>query len=38
MLGVTTALTTGRVMADLLVRGRASVDLSPFDPARFAPR
>jgi D-amino-acid dehydrogenase len=38
MLGVTTALTTGRMMADLLVRGRASVDLSPFDPARFAPR
>jgi len=38
MLGVTTALTTGRVMADLLVRGHASVDLSPFDPARFARR
>ncbi len=38
MLGVTTALTTARLMADLIVRGSASVNLSALDPGRFASR
>jgi D-amino-acid dehydrogenase len=38
MLGVTTALTTARLMAGLIVRGSNSVNLSAFDPGRFASR
>jgi D-amino-acid dehydrogenase len=38
MLGVTTALTTARLMSDLIVRGSASANLSAFDPGRFASR
>jgi D-amino-acid dehydrogenase len=38
MLGVTTALTTARLMADLIVRGSTSVRLSALDPGRFASR
>ena len=36
MLGVTTALTTATLMADLIVDGRTAVDLRAIDPARFA--
>ncbi len=35
MLGVTTALTTARLMSELIVRGRASANLSALDPGRF---
>ncbi len=38
MLGVTTALTTAQLMADLIVRGTTSASLSPLDPGRFASR
>jgi D-amino-acid dehydrogenase len=38
MLGVTTALTTARLMSDLIVRGSTSVNLSALDPGRFASR
>ena len=38
MLGVTTALTTARLMSDLIVQGRTSVSLSALDPGRFASR
>lgn len=36
MNGVTLAPMTGAVIADLMVRGQADLDLTPFDPARFA--
>ncbi len=36
MLGITLAPATGVAMADLMVRGRADLDLTPFDPGRFA--
>jgi D-amino-acid dehydrogenase len=35
MLGVTSALTTAASIADLITTGRATLDLTPFDPARF---
>jgi D-amino-acid dehydrogenase len=38
MLGVTTALTTARLMSDLIVRRSTSVNLSALDPGRFASR
>lgn len=36
MLGITLAPVTGAVIADLMVRGSAGLDLAPFDPGRFA--
>ena len=36
MLGITLAPVTGAVIADLMVRGRTGLDLTPFDPGRFA--
>lgn len=38
MLGITLAPATGAAIADLMVRGRADVDLAPFDPGRFTRR
>ncbi len=35
MLGVTLAPSTGHALAELMVHGRSSIDLTPFDPARF---
>ena len=35
MLGITLAPVTGAVIADLMVRGSADLDLTPFDPGRF---
>jgi len=35
MMGVTLAPSTGRVMAELMLEGSASVDLKPFSPSRF---
>ena len=35
MLGITLAPVTGAVIADLMVRGTAGRDLTPFDPGRF---
>jgi D-amino-acid dehydrogenase len=37
MLGITLAPVSGRIVADL-VDGRSEIDLTPFDPARFARR
>src|SRR5690349_15885665 len=34
-LGLTQAATTGRLVSDLIVRGAAPIDLSPYDIARF---
>jgi hypothetical protein len=34
-LGVTSALVTGTVIADLFERGQSAVDLGAFDPGRF---
>lgn len=36
MLGVTLAPSTGHALAQLLLEGRPEIDLTPFDPARFA--
>jgi D-amino-acid dehydrogenase len=36
MLGVTSALTTANLIADLITNGGSAIDLSPFDPARFS--
>eukprot|EP00746_Dinoflagellata_sp_MGD_P013552 gnl/MRDRNA2_/MRDRNA2_129321_c0_seq1.p1 gnl/MRDRNA2_/MRDRNA2_129321_c0~~gnl/MRDRNA2_/MRDRNA2_129321_c0_seq1.p1 ORF type:complete len:386 (-),score=68.33 gnl/MRDRNA2_/MRDRNA2_129321_c0_seq1:27-1184(-) len=36
--GITWAPITGKVMAELVIDGKASIDLSAFDPARFARR
>ena len=36
MLGVTLAPSTGHALAQLLLEGRSEIDLTPFDPARFA--
>jgi D-amino-acid dehydrogenase len=36
MLGITLAPVTGAVIADVMVRGTADLDLTPFDPGRFA--
>ena len=38
MLGVTLAPATAVALAELMVTGRRSAALSPFDPARFLPR
>ncbi len=38
MLGITLAPATGAAVADLMVRGRADLDLAPFDPGRFTRR
>jgi D-amino-acid dehydrogenase len=38
MLGITAAVTTATVVADLMTRGQSVVDLSPFDPGRFIGR
>jgi len=38
MLGVTGAITTAALIAELIERGRTDVDLSPFDPGRFVAR
>jgi glycine/D-amino acid oxidase-like deaminating enzyme len=38
MLGVTGALATATLIADLIERGRTDLDLSPFDPGRFVAR
>ncbi len=38
MLGLTLAPVTGRVIADVLLRGATDIDLSPFAPDRFARR
>ena len=38
MLGVTSAVTTARLVADLITDGHTSIDLSPFDPGRFGGR
>jgi D-amino-acid dehydrogenase len=38
MLGVTSAVTTARLVADLITDGRTSVNLSPFDPGRLSGR
>lgn len=38
MLGVTLAPSTGRALAQLALKGRSDIDLTPFDPARFARR
>lgn len=35
-LGLTQAATTGRLVSDLIVRGAAPIDLSPYDIARFS--
>jgi len=35
MMGVTLAPSTGKVMAELMLEGSASVDLEPFSPSRF---
>lgn len=35
MNGITLAPVTGAVIADLMVRGRTDLDLTPFDPSRF---
>lgn len=35
MLGVTLAPSSGKAMAELIVDGRASIDLEPFSPGRF---
>jgi D-amino-acid dehydrogenase len=35
-LGLTQAATTGRLVSDLVIRGAAPIDLSPYDIARFA--
>ena len=36
MLGVTLAPSTGHALAQLVLEGRSEIDLTPFDPARFA--
>ncbi|WP_420635799.1 NAD(P)/FAD-dependent oxidoreductase [Candidatus Palauibacter sp.] len=36
MLGVTLAPSTGWALAQLVLEGRSDIDLTPFDPARFA--
>jgi D-amino-acid dehydrogenase len=38
MLGITLAPVTGAVIADLMTRGSADLDLAPFDPGRFTRR
>jgi D-amino-acid dehydrogenase len=38
MLGITLGPVTGAAIADLMCSGRSDVDLTPFDPARFARR
>lgn len=35
VLGITLAPVTGAVIADVMVRGSADLDLTPFDPSRF---
>lgn len=35
MLGVTLGPTTAALIADLMTKGQAEIDLTPFDPARF---
>jgi D-amino-acid dehydrogenase len=36
MLGVTSAITTANLIADLITTSRPSIDPSPFDPGRFS--